>query len=98
MLLLDVFSKLFYFCTNTESLSETFTTFGGDWDTIFEFALDDTGSCMLFADAYGDVKFRLPTRLLVDLVTVAPTFVKYDALPLPTYLKPNVSAEGLFAY
>ena len=44
------------------------------------------------------MKFRLPTRLLVDFVTVAPTFVRYDALPRPMALKPSVSAEGFFVY
>ena len=44
------------------------------------------------------MKFLLPTRLLVDFVTVAPTFVRYEALPRPMLLKPSVSAEGFFAY
>ena len=53
---------------------------------------------MLLTDAYGDVKFRLPTRLLVDFVTVAPTFVRYESLPRPMALKPRVSAEGFLVY
>ena len=29
---------------------------------------------------------------------MAPTFVRYDALPRPMALKPSVSAEGFFDY
>ena len=49
------------------------------------------------AVAYGDVKLRL-LALRVFWVAVIPTFVRYEAFPLPIALNPNVSTDAFFYF